>query len=142
RHRAARAALAAPALDRFPAWRRAERDGRRDRDRPLHLLAGPGPDLQGRPACDRTPASRDRGARRLVVRLARLPRCGPRPRLAVPGNTRPRTAHVGRRTGLRFRSGLRGAVRAGRRRPTLWSPTVGWSGAIRTRMAIKPRISC
>ena len=29
---------------------RPDRDGRRDRDRPLHRLAGPGPDLQGRAA--------------------------------------------------------------------------------------------
>src|SRR6185295_12320296 len=54
RHRDARAPLGAPALDRLPARRRrAVRDGRGHRDRPLHLLARPGPDVQARPARDR-----------------------------------------------------------------------------------------
>ena len=60
RHRIARAALAAPALDRLPPLGRPVRDGRRHRDRPLHLLARPGPDLQDRPARDRAAAPRDR----------------------------------------------------------------------------------
>ena len=37
-----------------------------DRDRPLHLLARPGADLQDRPARDRAAAPRARGARRLA----------------------------------------------------------------------------
>ena len=41
------------------------------RDGPLHLLAGPGADLQDRPARDRAAAGRDRDARRLGVRPAR-----------------------------------------------------------------------
>ena len=44
-----RAPLDAPALDRLPARGRPVRDGRDDRDRPLHLLAGPGADLHDRP---------------------------------------------------------------------------------------------
>ena len=57
RHRPPRPALAAPALDRLPQDGRAVRDRRRDRDRPLHLLAGPGADLQDRPARDRAAAA-------------------------------------------------------------------------------------
>ena len=78
RHRAARAPLGAPALDRLPARCRPVRDRRGDRDRPLHLLAGPGPDLQAGPAPDREAAARDLGARRGAVRPARVPRPGPR----------------------------------------------------------------
>ena len=62
RYRDPCAPLAAPALDRLPAGGRAVRDGRGDRDRPLHLLAGPGADLQDRPARDRAAACRALGA--------------------------------------------------------------------------------
>ena len=41
---------------------------------PLHLLAGPGPDLHARPARDRAAPPRDRGPRRLALRPARVPR--------------------------------------------------------------------
>ncbi len=66
------------------------RDRRGDRDRPLHLLARPGADLQDRPARDRAAARRAVGARRVGVRPARLPRRGPRPRLAAAGDAHAR----------------------------------------------------
>ena len=46
----------APALDRLPARRGPVRDRRGDRDRPLHRLAGPGPDLHDRLPRDRAAA--------------------------------------------------------------------------------------
>ena len=61
RYRDARAPLAAPALDRLPPDGRPVRDGRRHRDRPLHLLAGPGPHLHDRPARDPAAAGRAGG---------------------------------------------------------------------------------
>ena len=74
RHRPARAALDAPAVDRPAARGRPDRDRRGHRDRPLHLLAGAGADVQDRPARDRAAAARDRGPRRRRVRPPRVPR--------------------------------------------------------------------
>ena len=56
RHRPARPALAAPASIDFLTLGRPVRDGRGHRDRPLHRVARPGADLQGRPARDRAAA--------------------------------------------------------------------------------------
>ena len=83
RHGSPRAALAAPAVDRFPQGGRPVRHRRGDRDRPLHLLAGPGADLQDRPARDRAAAGRALGTRRLGVRPARVPRRRAGPRIAA-----------------------------------------------------------
>ncbi len=61
RYGPARAPLAAPALHRLPQDGRPVRHRRRDRDRPIHLLARPGTDLQDRPARDRAAAARALG---------------------------------------------------------------------------------
>ena len=53
RYGAACAALDPPAIDRLPARDRAVRDGRDDRDGPLHRLAGPGADVHDRLPRDR-----------------------------------------------------------------------------------------
>ena len=100
RHRPARPALAAPALDRLPPLGRPVRDGRGHRDRPLHRVARPGADLQGRPARDRAAARRAGGARRVVVRPPGLPRRRAGPRLAAAGDAEPRAPELARHAGL------------------------------------------
>ena len=92
---AARPPLDAPAVDRLPARRRPVGDRRDDRDRPLHRLAGPGPHLQARPARDRAAPPRARGPRRRPLRPARVPRPGPRPRLAAAGDAGARAPELG-----------------------------------------------
>ena len=79
---------------------RAVRDRRGHRDRPLHLLAGPGADLQDRPARDRAAARRALGAGRLALRPAGVPRRGPGPRLAAARHARPRAPELGGHPGL------------------------------------------
>jgi uncharacterized protein (DUF885 family) len=106
RHRAPRAALAASALDRLPEGRRPVGDRRRHRDRPLHLPARPGPDLQGRPARDRKAPPRHDGPGRVGVRPARVPRCRAGPWLAATGHAQPRTPELAGNPGLTRR--LRG----------------------------------
>ena len=76
RHRDARAALVAPAVDRPPQADRPLGDRRRHRDRPLHLLAGPGAHVQDRPARDRAAAGRADRARRRRLRYPHVPRRG------------------------------------------------------------------
>ena len=106
---------------------RAVRDRRGHRDRPLHLLAGPGADLQGRPARDRAAAPRARGARRLGVRPAGVPRRGPRPRLAAARDAGARAPDLGGHPGLtaarplrsRSRSPSASSVRRSRPAPAL-----------------------
>ena len=90
----------APALDRLPPEDRPVRDRRGHRDRPLHLLAGPGADLQGRPARDRAAPGRALGTRRLTVRPASVPRRRARPRLAAAGDALARAPELGGHPGL------------------------------------------
>ena len=133
RHRAPRPALAAPALDRLPQGRRPVRDRRGHRDRPLHLLAGPGADLQDRPARDRTPArasSRPATARRSTCGHSTTPcwatgRCRWRPSLASSRTGWPRRSD-GRRS-----ERWRGSSTA-----THGRPSTGWpSPRVRRRSA-------
>ena len=109
RHRPPRAALAAPALDRLPPLGRPVRDGRGHRDRPLHRVARPGADLQGRPARDRA-AARRAGARA----TGRRSTCGPSTtRCSATARCRWRRSAASSRTGSPRRSDRRpGTARA------------------------------
>ena len=80
----------------FLRTRRAVRDGRRDRDRPLHLLARPGAHLHDSASAEIERLRREIcGAGRVALRPARVPRRGARPRLAAAGDARPRAADLG-----------------------------------------------
>ena len=105
-------------------------DRRDDRDRPLHRLAGPGPDLQARPAGHRAAPPPAHRARRLAVRPARVPRPGARSRFAAAGDARARAPELGDRPGL---------TPAGPRIPRPGGPREhGFRGAV----ARHRRISC
>src|SRR5206468_12239279 len=104
RYRPPRPSLDPPAVDRLPAPDRPLRDRRHDRDRPLHRLAGPGPDLHDRLPRDRAAPSGDRDTRWLPVRPPRVPRPGPRSRLIAAGDALTRAPELGGDTGLTYES--------------------------------------
>ena len=80
-----------------------DRDGRDDRDRPLHRLARPGPDLQDRPARDRAAPRPGSPPATAPVRPARVPRRGARPRVAAARHARARAPELGGDPGLEVR---------------------------------------
>ena len=107
RHRHPCAALGPPAVDRLPARRRPVRDRRDDRDRPLHRLAGPGPDLH-----DRAAARSSGCAGRSRRGMARRSTCGrSTTRCSATARCRSRRSPASSRTGWPRRPERTGGAR-------------------------------